>query len=146
VTSPPILPLDDCVRVKVTTLTASVVGGDEVVLVLLLVEDAGVVGERLVLEVELPISWKQTRGTYEEGVSLVVKREVDEVDTVVVVGAVTITADLNASYFVVADLNTWAIGSVSVLGLRGGQSPGSAMSVESLRNCHDARIGCGSVH
>ena len=74
------------------------------------------------------------------------KREVDEVDTVVVVGAVTITADLNASYFVVADLNTWAIGSVSVLGLRGGQSPGSAMSVESLRNCHDARIGCGSVH
>jgi len=143
VTSPPILPLDDCVRVKVTTLTASVVGGDEVVLVLLLVEDAGVVGERLVLEVELPISWKQTRGTYEEGVSLVVRREVDEVDTVVVVGAVTITADLNASYFVVADLNTWAI---SVLGLRGGQSPGSAMSVESLRNCHDARIGCGSVH
>ena len=55
-TSPPILPLDDCVRVKVTTLTASVVGGDEVVLVLLLVEDAGVVEERPVLDDDLPIS------------------------------------------------------------------------------------------
>jgi len=73
---------------------------------LLLVEDAEVVEERLVLVVELPISCQQSRGTYEEGVSLVVMEEVDEGDIFIDVDAVTTTAELNASYFVVADVNT----------------------------------------
>ena len=70
----------------------------------------------------------------------------DEVDTVVVVGAVTITAELNASYFVVADVNACAIGSISDSVVRGEQSPGSAMSVTSLSDCLDTRIGSGSAH
>jgi hypothetical protein len=58
---PPILRLDDFMRVSVTIFTASVVGGDEVALVLILEGEAEVGGEELVLEDDLPISFNQTR-------------------------------------------------------------------------------------
>jgi hypothetical protein len=126
--SPSILRLDDFMRVSVTIFTASVVGGDEVVLVLILEEEAELGGEELVLEDDLPISFHQTRDTYEVGVSLVVITELDEVDSVVLDDAVRVEAELKASYFVVGEVNTCAIGSDLDSEDRGGQSPGSVLS------------------
>jgi hypothetical protein len=104
--SPPRLRLDDFIRVRVTIFTISVAADCEVVLVLVLVEKVELDGGVVVLEDDLPISFDQTRDTYEVGVSLVVVTELDEVDTVVLDDAVRVVAELKASYFVVGDVNT----------------------------------------
>jgi hypothetical protein len=75
-----------------------------------------------------------------------VEDELDEVDSIVVDDAVRELAELNASYLVVGDVNTWAIGSALDSKDRGGQSPGSTMSATVTPEYHDARIGCGPVH
>lgn len=54
-----------------------------------------------------------TEWTYEDDVSLVVLEEIEAEGSVVVDGGVKVLAELNASYFVVGDVKTWAIGSVS---------------------------------
>jgi hypothetical protein len=63
--------------------------------------------------VEKSSYWKMTfpsasikRDTYEDGVSLVVVEEPDELDSTVIVDPVTVVAELNASYLVVGDVNT----------------------------------------
>jgi hypothetical protein len=63
--------------------------------------------------------------TYEVGISLVVVTDEDNCSVVVLgEGVDTLLGELKASYLVVGDVNTWAIGSVS--GDLGGQSgPGS---------------------
>jgi hypothetical protein len=104
--SPPILRLDDLIRVRVTICTISVPAECEVVLVLVLVEEVELDGGVVVLEDDLPISFDQTRDTYEDGVSLVVEDELDEVVSTVVNDAVRVVAELKASYFVVGEVNT----------------------------------------
>jgi hypothetical protein len=64
-----------------------------------------------------------------DGVSLVdVVTELDEGVSVVVDDAVGVVAELKASYFVVGDVNTCAMGSDLDSEDRGGQSPGSVLS------------------
>jgi hypothetical protein len=63
-----------------------------------------------------------------DGVSLVVEDVLDEVVSIVVNDAVGVVAELKASYLVVGDVNTCAIGSDLDSEDRGGQSPGSIMS------------------
>jgi hypothetical protein len=57
-----------------------------------------------------------------------VEDELDEVVSIVVDDAVGVVAELKASYFVVGEVNTCAIGSDLNSEDRGGQSPGSVMS------------------
>ena len=60
--------------------------------------------------------------------------------------AVRVVAELNASYFVVGEVNTCPIGSNLDSEGRGGQSPGSVKSAAVTPDNHDARIGCGSIY